>query len=209
MEVIFDVFNHQKWWKKERGKNHDKFIFGFLVCSLKYWRLKICTSYLVYSQIWLNLFMDDHHFFYIFLWMITTLAIDHPLWGRILLLFHLACTVCWWVLEEDISNYFLEVSKCTDKQVLCHNSYLKSHKFGIPKYARKMEARKACKHGHFKGWMNFPGMRHGYYSFNIRLNSLGATGCVVVASQGWYPRASYIINTHSLGLGFRSIWVLY
>jgi hypothetical protein len=26
-------------------------------------QLKICTSYLVYSQIWLNLPMDDGHFF--------------------------------------------------------------------------------------------------------------------------------------------------
>ncbi len=34
----------------------------------------ISASYVVYSQIWLNLPMDDHHFFYIFLWMIATLA---------------------------------------------------------------------------------------------------------------------------------------
>jgi hypothetical protein len=34
----------------------------------------ICISYLVYSQIWLNLHKDDDHFFYIFLWMIATLA---------------------------------------------------------------------------------------------------------------------------------------
>ncbi len=34
----------------------------------------IYTSYLVYSQIWLNLTTDDHHFFYKFLWMIAILA---------------------------------------------------------------------------------------------------------------------------------------
>jgi len=32
------------------------------------------TSYLVYSHIWLNLAKDDHHFFYIFPWMMATLA---------------------------------------------------------------------------------------------------------------------------------------
>ncbi len=37
-------------------------------------QLKFCTSFLVYSQIWLNLPMDDCHFFCIFLWMIVTLA---------------------------------------------------------------------------------------------------------------------------------------
>jgi hypothetical protein len=34
----------------------------------------MCTSYVVYSPIWLNLFRDDGHSFNIFLWMITTLA---------------------------------------------------------------------------------------------------------------------------------------
>jgi len=44
----------------------------FLECSknIGQW-LKICTSYLVYSQTSLNLPRDDHHFFYMFLWMIT------------------------------------------------------------------------------------------------------------------------------------------
>jgi hypothetical protein len=31
---------------------------------------------LVYSQIWLNLPTDDCHFFYVFLWMIATLAMN-------------------------------------------------------------------------------------------------------------------------------------
>jgi hypothetical protein len=35
----------------------------FLVCSQKYRKMiKFCTSYMVYSQIWLNLPMDDRHF---------------------------------------------------------------------------------------------------------------------------------------------------
>ncbi len=34
----------------------------------------ICISYLVYSQIWLDLHKDDDHFFYIFVWMIAILA---------------------------------------------------------------------------------------------------------------------------------------
>jgi hypothetical protein len=34
----------------------------------------MCTSYLNYSQIWLNLLRDDHHCFYTFLWMLVTLA---------------------------------------------------------------------------------------------------------------------------------------
>ncbi len=38
--------------------------------------LNICTSYLVYNQIWLNLPKHHHHlsFFYIFLWMIVNFA---------------------------------------------------------------------------------------------------------------------------------------
>jgi hypothetical protein len=38
--------------------------------------LKFFISYMVYSQIWLNLPRYHSHFFYIFLWMITTLAKD-------------------------------------------------------------------------------------------------------------------------------------
>jgi hypothetical protein len=36
--------------------------------------LRVCISYLIYSQIWLNLRMDAHHIFYIFQWSIDTLA---------------------------------------------------------------------------------------------------------------------------------------
>ncbi len=37
-------------------------------------RMVICVSYMVYSQIWLNLSKEEHHFFCILLWMIATLA---------------------------------------------------------------------------------------------------------------------------------------
>jgi len=42
-------------------------IFGFQ-CVTKYIKgwVKIYTSYLAYSQIWLNLPINDHQFFYIF-----------------------------------------------------------------------------------------------------------------------------------------------
>jgi len=48
------------------------FHIWILVCSQKdsLKLLKICSSYAVYSQIWLNLLKDDYHFFfYIFLRM--------------------------------------------------------------------------------------------------------------------------------------------
>jgi hypothetical protein len=35
---------------------------------------EICALFIDYSQIWLNLFRDNCHFFYMFLWMIATLA---------------------------------------------------------------------------------------------------------------------------------------
>jgi hypothetical protein len=47
------------------------FGFFFLAKITKGW-LKYCTSYLVYCQIWLNLPLDDSHFFCIFRWMIAT-----------------------------------------------------------------------------------------------------------------------------------------
>ncbi len=41
-------------------------MFSFSVCGHKYESLiiQVCTSYLVYSQIWLNLPSDNCHFFY-------------------------------------------------------------------------------------------------------------------------------------------------
>jgi hypothetical protein len=41
--------------------------------NIKGW-LKICTLFLFYNLIWLNLPKDNGHFFYIFLWMMATLA---------------------------------------------------------------------------------------------------------------------------------------
>jgi hypothetical protein len=41
--------------------------------NIKKW-FRISMSYLVYSQIWLNLTTDDRRFFNIFLWMMATLA---------------------------------------------------------------------------------------------------------------------------------------
>jgi len=48
----------------------------FLMCrkNIEWW-LKICTSYLVYSQIWLSFLRDDGHIFYISLWMIAILVL--------------------------------------------------------------------------------------------------------------------------------------
>jgi len=48
-------------------------VFSVVAKNIEGW-LNISASYVVYSQIWLNLPTDDHHFFYIFLWMIATLA---------------------------------------------------------------------------------------------------------------------------------------
>jgi hypothetical protein len=53
-------------------------MYGYFQCVTKNneeW-LKFFISYMVYSQIWLNLPRYHSHFFYIFLWMITTLSKD-------------------------------------------------------------------------------------------------------------------------------------
>jgi hypothetical protein len=45
------------------------------LCSQKCRRMiKTCSLYLINIQIWRNLPRDDRHFFYIFPWMIATLA---------------------------------------------------------------------------------------------------------------------------------------
>jgi hypothetical protein len=55
-------------WPEMRGKNCKNYhisIFG-LVCVRIFFikkRIKICTSYLVYSHIWLYLPKENHHFF--------------------------------------------------------------------------------------------------------------------------------------------------
>jgi hypothetical protein len=60
-KVILKVFNCHKWEKKE-GKI-ARFIFLGHGYSQKYTRMiKICTSFLVKIQIWLNLPRDDSHF---------------------------------------------------------------------------------------------------------------------------------------------------
>jgi len=38
--------------------------------------LKICTLFLIYNQIWLNLPRDNCHLSYIFQWMIATFSFD-------------------------------------------------------------------------------------------------------------------------------------
>jgi hypothetical protein len=75
LEVFFQ-WQEEKWEKKLFKKFPNCLYFGLQCCSqnnIEGW-LNISASYVVYSQIWLNLPMDDHHFFYIFLWMIATLA---------------------------------------------------------------------------------------------------------------------------------------
>jgi hypothetical protein len=44
--------------------------------------LMVCTSYLVYSQFWLNFPRDDRHFFDILLWTIVTLATKKQILNR-------------------------------------------------------------------------------------------------------------------------------
>jgi len=56
-----------------RKKIHKQSIFLYLVFNIKWW-LNISISCLVYSHIWQNLPRDDSQFFYIFLWIITTLV---------------------------------------------------------------------------------------------------------------------------------------
>jgi hypothetical protein len=55
-------------------KNFSISIFGFLMCSqinVELW-LKFCSSYMVYSHIWVNLAWDYCHLFYILpLWLKT------------------------------------------------------------------------------------------------------------------------------------------
>ncbi len=81
--------------EKESSKNHQISILGFLVSSqnIEIW-LKICTSHLVDSQIWLNLPRHDRHFFYIFVWIIATLARNKNFLKKILGLYSALADIC-------------------------------------------------------------------------------------------------------------------
>ncbi len=71
-----EVFNFQS--SEMRGKKKVKgtiFLYQVFHCLAKDIEscLRVCISYLIYSQIWLNLHLDAQHIFYI-LWLIATLA---------------------------------------------------------------------------------------------------------------------------------------
>jgi hypothetical protein len=57
--VVLEIFNHQDGGKKIK-LNHQICLFGFdrVTNDINQW-LKICILFLVYSQIWLNLLMDN------------------------------------------------------------------------------------------------------------------------------------------------------
>ncbi len=61
-QVLSKFLNCQKW---EKNSKITRFLTWFLMCSqnIKRW-LRICISYLVYSQIRLNIIRDDCHFGY-------------------------------------------------------------------------------------------------------------------------------------------------
>jgi len=77
-EVIFSRFSKSPELRENIIKNFQiifiyLFSFHCVAKRLKVW-LGFCSSYMVYSHIWLNLPMDDPHLFYNFLLMITSLA---------------------------------------------------------------------------------------------------------------------------------------
>ncbi len=78
-KLNFKYSKIKRFWRfstaKSEGKKLSNFYAWFSMCSqyIEGW-LNICTSFLVYSQIRLNIPRHDHHFFYIFLCMIATLA---------------------------------------------------------------------------------------------------------------------------------------
>ncbi len=77
----FCLNSKKKWFskfsvaKKRKSVNHQIHTFRcyHVAKNIKGW-LNICTLFLIYRQICLNLHRDDHHLFYIFLWMIATLG---------------------------------------------------------------------------------------------------------------------------------------
>jgi hypothetical protein len=67
---------------EEKGKIAS-FIYLVSLSSQKHKRMtNICTLFLVNIQSWLNLPRDDHHSFYIFPWMIATLATNRNSYKR-------------------------------------------------------------------------------------------------------------------------------
>ncbi len=62
-QVMLEFFNCHEW--EEKTDNFFQIFTWFCIIrskNIEGW-IKICTSYLVYNQIWLNLFRDDRHFF--------------------------------------------------------------------------------------------------------------------------------------------------
>jgi hypothetical protein len=53
--------------RKEKNRQISIMVFSFIATINTEGLLKICTSYWVYNQIWLNNRGDDHHLFYIFI----------------------------------------------------------------------------------------------------------------------------------------------
>lgn len=53
--------------RKEKNRQIFILVFSFIATISTEGLLKICTSYWVYNQIWLNNRGDDHHLFYVFI----------------------------------------------------------------------------------------------------------------------------------------------
>jgi hypothetical protein len=69
-----NTFKMKWFWRvsiaKSEKENSQISLFGFQLVAVNIeCRLKIYTSYLVYSQVWLNLPMNDHHFLNILRWL--------------------------------------------------------------------------------------------------------------------------------------------
>jgi hypothetical protein len=59
---------------KIEQKSSNFYIWFSMSAKIIEGQLKFCTSCMVYSHIWLNTPRDESHFFYIFIWMLVTLA---------------------------------------------------------------------------------------------------------------------------------------
>jgi hypothetical protein len=127
--VIWEVFTRQKW-KKKISKKIQVFILGFSVGSQNIeGQLKICSSYLIYSQIWLNFPRDACQFFYTFLWMIATFGYKQR-WRALFFVF-LPCSQC---VPNMFSFCSLEVPNST--LILSHRVCPKfnSHVYKLKRY---------------------------------------------------------------------------
>ncbi len=71
VSIVREV-THKKKKKKKKKEKVSMFLYlvSKIAINIEGW-LKICPSYLVYNQIWLNFLRDNHHFFSIFQWMIA------------------------------------------------------------------------------------------------------------------------------------------